>query len=196
MCNDNKYSSLIGVFIFAGIALIATLTLLHMTVASGTMNGLILFANLVKICWSLFFPPEKVKVNLLTIFIAWINLDLGISTCFYNGLDSFSYMWLQFVFPFYLWFLIGVIIIASKFSTRVMKLFGSNPVAVLATIILMSYTKLLLTSQGLLSYVTITYSNGKTENRWKLDLNIHYFEGMHFPLAVFAISIIAILLAP
>ena len=195
-CTNNKYSSLILVFIFAGIALIATLTLLHMTVASGSINGLILYANLVKICWSLFFPPEKVEVNLLTIFIAWMNLDLGISTCFYNGLDSFSCMWLQFVFPFYLWILTGAIVLAGKFSTRVMKLLGSNPVAVLATIILMSYTKLLLTSQGVLSYVTITYSNGSTENRWKLDPNIHYFEGKHFPLAVFAISVIAILLAP
>ena len=195
-CNNNKYSSLILVFIFAGFALIATLTLLHMTVASGTINGLILYANLVKICWSLFFPPEKVEVNLLTIFIAWMNLDLGISTCFYNGLDSYSYTWLQFIFPFYLWFLTGAIILAGKFSTRVMKLLGSNPVAVLATIILMSYTKLLLTSQGVLSYVTITYSNGNTENRWKLDPNIHYFEGKHIPLAVFAISIIAIFLAP
>ena len=196
MCNDNKYSGLIVVFIFAGIALIATLTLLHMTVASGIINGLILYANLVKICWSLFFPPEKVEVNLLTIFIAWMNLDLGISTCFYNGLDSYSYIWLQFIFPFYLWFLTGAIIIASKFSTRVMKLLGSNPVAVLATIILMSYTKLLLTSQGVLSYVTITYWNGNRENRWRLDPNIHYFKGKHFPLAVFAISVIALLLAP
>ena len=194
-CNNN-YSSLIVVFIFAGFVLIATLTLLHMTVASGTINGLILYANLVKICWSLFFPPEKVKVNLLTIFIAWMNLDLGISTCFYNGLDSYSYTWLQFIFPFYLWFLTGAIILAGKFSTRVMKLLGSNPVAVLATIILMSYTKLLLTSQGVLSYVTITYSNGNTENRWKLDPNIHYFKGKHIPLAVFAISITAIFLAP
>ena len=194
-CNNN-YSSLIVVFIFAGIALITTLTLLHMTVASGTINGLVLYANLVKICWNLVFPPEKVEVNLLTIFIAWINLDLGISTCFYNGLDSFSYICLQFVFPFYLWILTGAIILAGKFSTLVMKLLGSNPVAVLATIILMSYTKLLLTSQEILSYVTITYSNGYTENRWKLDPNIHYFEGKHFPLAVFAISIIAILLAP
>ena len=194
-CNNN-YSSLIVVFILAGFVLIATLTLLHMTVASGTINGLILYANLVKICWSLFFPPEKVKVNLLTIFIAWMNLDLGISTCFYNGLDSYSYTWLQFIFPFYLWFLTGAIILAGKFSTRVMKLLGSNPVAVLATIILMSYTKLLLTSQGVLSYVTITYSNGNTENRWKLDPNIHYFKGKHIPLAVFAISITAIFLAP
>ena len=194
-CNNN-YSSLIVVFIFAGIALLATLTLLHMTVASGTINGLILYANLVKICWSLFFPPEKVEVNLLTIFIAWMNLDLGISTCFYNGLDSYSYMWFQFVFPFYLWILTGAIIIASKFSTRVMKLLGSNPVAVLATVILMSFTKLLLTSQGVLSYITITYSNGNTENRWKLDPNIHYFEGKHFPLAVFAICVITFLLAP
>ena len=116
-CNNNNYSSLIVVFIFAGIALIATLTLLHMTVASGIINGLIFYANLVEICWNLFFPPEKVEVNLLTIFIAWMNLDLGISTCFYNGLDSFSYMWLQFVFPFYLWILTGAIILASKFST-------------------------------------------------------------------------------
>ena len=89
---SNNYSCLIVVFSFAGIALIATLTLLHMTVASGTINGLILYANVVKICWNLFFPPEKLEVNLLTIFIAWMNLDLGISTCFYNGLDSFSYM--------------------------------------------------------------------------------------------------------
>ena len=195
-CNNNKYSSLIVVFIFAGIALIATLTLLHMTVASGTINGLIFYANLVKICWNLFFPPEKVEVNLLTIFIAWMNLDLGISTCFYNGLDSFSYTWLQFVFPFYLWILTGAIILAGKFSSRVMKLLGSNPVAVLATIILMSYTKLLHTSQGILSHVTITCSNGVHENRWKLDPNIKYFEGKHILLTVFAIGVIVILLAP
>ena len=77
-----------------------------------------------------------------------------------------------------------------------MKLLGSNPVAVLAAIILMSYTKLLLTSQEILSYITITYSNGNTENRWRLDPNIIYFEGKNFLLAIFAISMIALFLAP
>ena len=77
-----------------------------------------------------------------------------------------------------------------------MKLLGSNPVAVLATIILMSYTKLLHTSQGILSHVTITCSNGVHENRWKLEPNIKYFEGKHILLTVFAISVIVILLAP
>ena len=195
-CNNNKYTSLILVFILAGIVMIVILTVLNITVAAGTINGLILYANLVNICWNLFFPPEIVEVNLLTIFIAWMNLDLGISTCFYNGLDSYSYTWLQFVFPFYLWFLTGAIILVSKFSTRVMKLLGSNPVAMFTTIFLMSYTKLLHTSQGTLSYVIITYSHGVTEYRWKFDPNIKYFEGKHIPLAVFAISVIAILLVP
>ena len=124
-----------------------------------------------------------------------MNLDLGIPTRFYNGLDSFSYIWLQFVFPFYLWILTAAIILAGKFSTRVMKLLGSNPVAVLATVILMSYTKLLRTSQEILSHVTIAYSNGVNENCWKLDPNVKYFERKHIPLVVFAISVIAILLA-
>ena len=105
---------------------------------------------------------------MLTIFIAWMNLDLGISTCFYNGLDSFSYIWLQFVFPSYLWILTGAILLDGKFSTRVMKLLGSNPVAVLSTITLMSYY---------------------------IDQNIIiYFEGKHITLVVFAICVIPILI--
>ena len=125
-----------------------------------------------------------------------MNLDFGISTCFVKGLDFYSYTWLQFAFPFYLWGLIGLIIFASKFSTRIGKLFGSNPVAVLATVILMSYTKLLHTSQEALSYATLQYSNGTEKKVWKLDPNLTYFEGKHIPLAFFAISVICFLIVP
>ena len=40
-----------------------------------------------------FLPVEY--TDAFSIFIAWLNLDLGIETCFYNGLDA-SKKWLQF----------------------------------------------------------------------------------------------------
>ena len=195
-CDSNNYLSLLLVFALAGVALIASLLLLQMTVADGTINGLILYANLVNIIKNIIVSQEKLPPNLLTIFLSWLNLDFGIPTCFYRGLNYYSYTWLQFVFPFYLWFLVGLIILACKYSSRAMKLFGSNPVAVLATVVLMSYSKLLHTSQQILSYVTVYYSDGTQQKRWKIDPNFLYFQGKHIPLALFGIFIVITFLAP
>ena len=195
-CSSNNYLSLLLVFTLAGVALIASLILLHMTVAEGAINGLIFYANVINITKDIVFPPDSLPLNPLTLFLSWLNLDYGIQTCFYTGLDYYSYTWLQFVFPFYLWFLVGLIILACKYSSRAMKLFGSNPVAVLATVVLMSYSKLLHTSQEILSYVTVYYSNGTQEKRWKMDPNLLYFQGKHIPLAVFGLLILIAFLIP
>ena len=180
-CNSNHYLSLLLVFTLAGIALIASLLLLHMTFAEGTINGLIFYATVINIIKDIVFPPDTLPLNPLTLFLSWLNLDFGIQICFYTGLDYYSYTWLQFVFPFYLWFLVGLIILACKYSSRAMKLFGSNPVAVLATVVLMSCSKLLHTSQQVLSYVTVYHSDGTLEKRWRIDPNLLYFQGKHIP---------------
>ena len=195
-CDSNNYSSLLLVFALAGVALIASLLLLQMTVADGTINGLILYANIVNIMKDIIFSQDQLPPNPLTIFLSWLNLDFGIPTCFYAGLNYYSYTWLQFVFPFYLWFLVGLIILACKYSSRAMKLFGSNPVAVLATVVLMSYNKLLHTSQQILSYVAVYYSDGTQQKRWKIDPNLLYFQGKHIPLALFGIIIVINFLVP
>ena len=194
-CNNN-YLSLLLVFALAGVALIASLLLLRITVADGTINGLIFYANIVSILKDIIFSQDKLPPNPLTVFLSWINLDFGIPTCFYTGLNYYSYTWLQFVFPFYLWFLVGLIVLASKYSSRAMKFFGSNPVAVLATVVLMSYSKLLHTSQQILPYATVYYSNGTQEKRWKTDPNLLYFQGKHLPLAIFGIIILIFFLIP
>jgi len=56
----------------------------NLTVTEGTLNGLIFYANIIWINRSIYFPA--MATNALTIFIAWINLDFGIQTCFYDGL--------------------------------------------------------------------------------------------------------------
>ena len=88
-------------FALAGIALVFLLLIFKLTVAAGTINGLIFYANVVAVNRSIFFPPNE--TNILTVFIAWLNLDLGIETCFFDGMDDYVKTWLQFVFPLYVW---------------------------------------------------------------------------------------------
>ena len=59
----------------------------------GTINGLIFFANVVQANKIFFFPNDAAK-SFLSVFIAWLNLDLGIETCFYDGMDAYAKTWL------------------------------------------------------------------------------------------------------
>ena len=201
MC-ENKSLSLLLFFAVSGIALIAVLLLLRITVATGTINGLILYANIVSVNRDIFFPPDMVNINVypLTVFLAWLNLDFGVSTCFYDGLDAYVYAWLQYLFPIYLWCLIGAIIVINKLPIRIGGLFGSNPVAVLATVIMMSYTKLLQSSIVALTYTQLDYQLDHPDNHtitvWLYNGTVTYFEGRHLYLAVAAILVIAFLILP
>ena len=138
---SNNYLALLLLFALAGVSLVAVLLLLQLSVANGTINGLIFFANIIQANRSEFFPLGD--TNILTVFIAWLNLDLGIETCFYDGMTTYAYAWLQFLFPFYVWFLIVLIIIASRYSSKIAGCLGNNPVAVLSTLVLLSYSKIL-----------------------------------------------------
>ena len=83
----------------AGILLVGVLVVTNLTVSVGTTDGLILYANIVQPNKAIFFPGKS-SSSFLSVFIAWLNLDLGIETCFYSGLDAYAKTWLQFVFPF------------------------------------------------------------------------------------------------
>ena len=103
------------------------------------MDWYSIYANIVRARHSMFFAPET-SSSFLSKFIAWLNLDLGVEICFYNGLDAYAKTWLQFLFPIYIWLLV---LISSHYSTRVSRLSGNNAVQVLATLFLLSYTKVL-----------------------------------------------------
>ena len=114
---SNDYLALILPFILSGIALVVFSLLLGLTVTAGTINGLIFYANIIHIHqYNMFFPAGTQQL------LAWLNLDLGIETCFYDGMTIYAYTWLQFVFPFYVWFLIGVIIVATHYSTKLTRI--------------------------------------------------------------------------
>ena len=140
VCNSS-YILLIIPFAIIGIILIAGIYLLNLTASTGMLSGLLFYANVIQANYQAFFPRDT--VNFFTIFLAWLNLDIGIETCFYDGMDIYVYSWLQFLFPLYLWFLISTIIVISRYTQRIAKSLGQNPVTILATLLLMSYSKIL-----------------------------------------------------
>ncbi len=77
---SNESLSLLLAFAVAGVVLVAFLFLCHLTVAEGTVSGLIFYANFLAVNRNIFFPEGTTSI--LTVFIAWLNLDLGIGTCF------------------------------------------------------------------------------------------------------------------
>ena len=57
-----------------------------LTVATGTLSGVVFYANAVGVNRTIFLPVES--TDALSVFIAWLNLDFGIETCFYDGLQQ------------------------------------------------------------------------------------------------------------
>ena len=185
----NIYLLLLIVFMFSGILLVALLITLNLTVSVGTINGLLFYANILKLNEPVFFPNGNIII--VSQFISWINLDFGIEVCLFDGLDGYWKTWLQFVFPFYLWTLVAGIIIISRWSTKLSNMFGRNIVPVLATLVLMSFTKLLRTTTNAL--MTSKLHCGSHEwTVWSVDGNINYGTSKHSILVAFSVVVLVL----
>ena len=198
--SDNNHAALIVLFALAGVALILIIYLFRLTVSVGTLNGLFFYTNIIQANNQAFFPRDT--INFFTVFISVLNLDFGIETCFYDGMDIYAYSWFQFIFPFYIWFLIGCIIVACRYSQSIAKQLGQNPVAVLATLLLMSFSKILQAIIVPLSLTCLTYYNFTSEFEshqivWLYDGSIQFFKKpKHIVLGVFAVFSLVVFVVP
>ena len=184
------------IVIVAGIVLVVLLYVLNLTVTKGTINGIIFYANIVSINDSVFLVNDNV-FKPLRVFISFTNLDLGIETCFYDGMDSYAKMWLQLFFPSYLIIIAVSIIIASRYSSRILRLTYSRSLPVLATLFLLSYTGVLRVALTVLfSYSTITeYPSGDKEIVWSIDASVPLF-GLRFTILFITCLVLFLILIP
>ena len=197
-CTTNYNMALIILFAFMGIALVVLLIVLNLTVSVGTINGLLFTANIIKLYQPVFLG-NKIPVPFFSQIISWLNLDFGIKICFYNGMDRYVKEWLQFVFPFYVWAIIIVIILICRVSSKVSKLVGSNAVPVLATLLLLSYAKLLRTIVTVLHKRDITLHCHNSSHQltvWYEDPTLQYAKGKHLYLFSFALIVLVLFCLP
>ena len=184
------------IVIVAGIILVILLYLLNLTVTNGGITGIIFYANIISINDSVFLVNDNV-FKPLRVFISFVNLDLGIETCFYNGMDSYAKTWLLLIFPCYLIIIAASIIIASRYSYRILRLTYTRSLPVLATLFLLSYTGVLRTVLTVLfSYSTITHlPSGHQQVVWSIDASIPLF-GVKFTILFIICLVLFLLLIP
>ena len=135
-------------------------------------------ANIVAVNANTYFLPFK-SPDFFTVFTSWLNLDIGFDVCFrslvFNELlrDEVYKALLHLLFPTYIISLVFIVLVASHYSTKFAKLIGKgNPVAVLATMILLSYARVFVVLQEsvLLSYSQLVFGSRHLDvTRYRLE---------------------------
>ena len=196
----NNYMMIPWITLFAvmGVLLVVLLIALNLTVSVGTLNGLLFYANIVKLYEPVF--SRKGALPVLSQVISWINLDFGFEICFYNGMDSYAKQWLQFVFPLYLWIIIIIIIKLCRRYGKISRLMGSHAVPVLSTLTFLSYTKLVRTIVIVLHKREVplhcTNESVRSVSLWYEDPNVEYTKGKHAVLFGFALLVTVLFVIP
>lgn len=195
---SGRYLSLLLLFAVYGIFLIATIVFFQFTISEGYLNGVLFFANIITVYAPLYTVSPGISRYLIVFF--WLSLKLGFEACFFDGMNALTSTALQFVFPLYLYFLLFVIVLLSRWSARFSRWLGYHgfsPAKLFATILVMTYSSLLETCIAVLSVNTLNdvYAD-KTSLRWGYDQSLVYFHGHHAALGVFAILLLVLFLIP
>ena len=198
-CPNNNNLALLIFFAVAGVLLVLIIAVLNLTVTQGMINGLIFYANLIWAYQSILLPSDFGRELIIhKTFIAWLNLDFGIETCFFRGMNAYSKAWLQFVFPFYT---AGLFLLGIRYSSKLSTLFESRSISTLATLLFLSYSKLLRAIIACLQLVTYyTYSDLNVDRSinivWAIDGNYSYGRHPHIFLLLAAIACFVLLWIP
>ena len=184
------FPAMLVVAFVSGIVLVILLMVLNLTVAVGTLNGIIFYTNILGANGgTMIYSSAKFP----SLFISWLNLEVGFDVCFFEGMDTYWKTWLQLTFPSYVILLVISIIVISDHSINFSRLLAKrNPVATLATLVLLSYTMYLRTVIAVLSVATLNYPDGSTRWVWLHDGTVEYLSGKHIALFVVAIFILIV----
>ena len=119
---------------------------------------------------------------------------LGITTCFYNGMDNYVCKNMAATnVSAYLILIATSLIIGSRYSGRIQRLTARRALPVLATLFLLSYTKVLLIVSSVLFFYSTTTQlpSNKATVLWLVDPNVPLF-GAKFTI-LFAVCLILFL---
>ena len=204
--NSNR-TSFVVVIVCAlfGILLVLVIFKFNLTVSTGLFSGYVFYSNIVflnsedYIQISHPYNSTDRALKAFQIILAWTNLDVGIEMCFFDGYSDYVAVWIQFLFPLYLWALIAVIYTVSRYSMRVSKVSGTNTVPALATIALLSYSKLVSGALSGLSFTDVLIVNESVIEKsrvWAHDPNIHYLNRKHIPLFIVSLLVGLLYIVP
>ena len=185
-CSNRNLLFLIPTFLLSGIAILFLLSFLNLTVAEGTINGFIVYVNIME-THSYLFHDHGLMGQICRAFVGALNLGFGFNICFYNGMDGYQHVWLTYVYIFHLLAIQGVIIYLCRRFVFFTRLFGRNIVQVLATVVFLMYSPLLFTIVQTFqcTHLKMWTPNGTIYKLvWYRDGRIPYLGSKHIPLFI------------
>ena len=190
LCSDIYLLLLIPVAI-SGIVLVVAFYVFDLTVRTATINTLIFYVNIININILTLFPGCQ---STMCIVFSQLNFNFRTKTCFYNGMDDYFKEWLNLLHNSYFISIAILFIVLSRYSSGIQRLTAQKALPVLATLILFSYIKILLSvCHVLFQYSTITHlPSNKTELLWTISPTTPLF-GLKY-LALFIVCIILFLI--
>ena len=196
-CDSNAGILIVLFYIVAGPLLIAFICLLNLTVSTGSINGIFLYVTIIGINKDVLKTsshPDKI--------LSLMTFEYFIESCVYIGMDEFALTLGSYFFPLYLLFLVGVAMCLPKWRRinmhKINRLIGPRITPVLATVILLSYTKLAVrVIKSLLAVQLFDAETGEYTYVWMFDGNLEYFHSIkHIVLATLALLVFAFFLLP
>ena len=187
--------------ILGGIVYVLVLFGLRLTIDLGTLGGFIFWLNII---WPYVIPSDmtfndrglKYMVYLLT----YIKYQWNIPVCITSNLNELGKTAVLYFFPFYLWFIVVVIVFLSRYSTRLANLIVGSSVQVLVTLMYISYSDLLSISLLVLTPAHLHYNNTNSSGKllvWFKDGSVLYGQNpYHIALICVSIAVLCLFIIP
>ena len=111
-------------------------------------------------------------------------------------MDDYVKSWLQLLFPIYLLMIAGLIIITSRYSVRIQRITARKVLPVLATLFLLSYTKIVRTISSVLFYYSeiTNLPSESTTLVWSVSTNIPFLGAKFIVLFIVCLILLLIIL--
>ena len=189
----------------AGPLLILLLFKLRLTITLGTINGIITYAQIANgvllhnLSQNILNSGYSLQLlgRFCHTFLSLLNLNLGFSLCFFDGMNDLWKSGLSLVFPLYLFVIVLALIVLSHYSTWFSKRISNSSVQVLVTVIHVSFSKLLLAVIDIFSSSLVYFDSIHNSSRvWYNDATVIYGSIQHLILMLLTIGIVCILLLP
>ncbi len=192
----NYFLVLVVVFAILGLVLVVIIAVFNITITTGYINGMIFYSNVMTIYLS--SPSPAFNASFFQVPVILLNLQLGIKTCLYDGMNDIDAALLSFIFPVYLLLILVLITVFVKLvhNKHLVKFLNTiNITHVFATLILLSLTSIMRSCIDALNFTDINVE-GEINRRWWIDPSQDYFESSHIALVFIAIIFLLVFPLP
>ena len=81
-------AAILAASVLSGVIVVALILVLNLTVATGTLNGILFYANIIHSNKNMYFSSSITKF--LSVFVSWLNLEIGLDVCFYDSMNMYQ----------------------------------------------------------------------------------------------------------